>query len=113
MLREFVPAFLDITIPCMVGLIVTLFQFINSFLLANKEAVMIEQQTNKIFRADLGSQQNWTENMWEQRVPIYSLLLHPHSFPHYQHLALEPMLQITTLHINYYSKSTVYIRVHT
>ena len=61
MLREFVPAFLDITIPCMVGLIVTLFQFINSFLLANKEAVMIEQQTNKIFRADLGSQQNRVE----------------------------------------------------
>lgn len=45
MLREFVPAFLDITTPCMVGLIVTLFQFMNSFLLANKEAVMIGQQT--------------------------------------------------------------------
>lgn len=58
MLREFVPAFLDITVPCMVGLIVILFQFMNSFLLANKEAVMIGQQTNKVFRADLGSQQN-------------------------------------------------------
>lgn len=30
----------------------------NSFLLENKEAVMIGQQTNKVFREDLGSQQD-------------------------------------------------------